>query len=57
MSSVEPRSKQAAPEDEGGEVPQRASRDRGKAKPRVHLAPVLLTLAALVLAALLAWAG
>jgi multidrug resistance efflux pump len=57
MSSVEPRSKQAPPEDEGGKIPQRASRDPGKAKSRVQFAPVLITLATLVLAGLLAWAG
>src|ERR1700678_3224739 len=57
MSSVEPRSKQAPPEDEGGKIPQRASRDPGTAKSRVQFAPVLITLATLVLAGLLAWAG
>src|ERR1700677_3180222 len=57
MSSVELRSKQVTEESDGPEARQPAPLDPHSAKPRVALAPILLTLATLALAALLAWAG
>jgi len=57
MSSVEARSKQAPREDGGRKAPLPAPRERDNLKPRVALAPILITLVTLAVAALLAWAG
>src|SRR6202453_3106439 len=55
MSSVELRSKQV--EERDGPEARPAPLDLDSAKPRVALAPILITLVTLALAALLAWAG
>jgi multidrug resistance efflux pump len=57
MSSVEARSKVVTKESDGPEAPRRAPRDRDRAKPRIALGPILITLVTLAAAALLAWAG
>src|ERR1700722_18507697 len=57
MSSVELRSQPANKESDGPKAPLPAPRDRDSAKPRIALAPILITLVTLALAALLAWAG
>src|SRR5271167_128740 len=58
MSSVEARSK-VTKESDGPEAPRRAPRDRNRAKPRIALGPILITLVTLAAAALLAlgWLG
>src|SRR5271168_2885924 len=57
MSSVEAGSKPVTKESDGPEAPRRAPRDRDRAKPRIALGPILITLVTLAAAALLAWAG
>jgi multidrug resistance efflux pump len=55
MSSVELRSEHAR-QTEGRDVPRRAAGDRDNIKSRMSLAPILITLGTVAIAALLAWA-
>jgi multidrug resistance efflux pump len=55
MSSVQLRSEHNGQSDEG-DVPRRVASERGNAKSRIQLVPILITLATVAVAALLAWA-
>src|ERR1700692_2690639 len=56
MSSVELRSDHVAREGDGGDVPRHAASNRDNAKSRLPIAPMLITLGAVAVAALLVWA-
>jgi len=56
MSGVELRSDHVARVGDGSDVPRRLASDRDNTKPRVPIAPILITLGTVALAALLAWA-
>src|SRR6266851_4431584 len=56
MSSVELRSEHIAREGDGDDAPRHVASDRDNTKSRIPLAPILITLGTLALAALLAWA-
>jgi multidrug resistance efflux pump len=56
MSSAELRSEHVARERNGSEIPHQAASDRDNTKLRVPIAPVLITLGTVALAASLAWA-
>ncbi len=55
MSSVELRSEHPTQID-GGDVPAHVARDRDNIKSRMRVAPILITLGTVAVAALLAWA-
>ena len=55
MPSVQLKSEHARQSD-GTDVPRHAARDRNNIKPRIPVAPILLTLGTVAVAALLAWA-
>src|SRR6202051_912406 len=55
MSSVELKSEYAR-QSHGSDVPRRAASDRDNIKSRIRLAPILITLATVAVAALFAWA-
>jgi multidrug resistance efflux pump len=56
MSSVELTSDNVARVGDGSDVPRRLATDRDNTKPRIPIAPILITLGTVTLAALLAWA-
>jgi multidrug resistance efflux pump len=55
MSNVELKSEHVARVGDGGDVARRPASDRDSSKPRIPIAPILITLGTVAVAALLAW--